>query len=85
VDRLQAILDEFLNFSRPLVPLALGVSDVGANRREVAMLHEAWRATAAWVVEVHGRRQARCDPRKVKQVSSTWSRTRLDAAPPATS
>jgi signal transduction histidine kinase len=82
VDRMQAILDEFLNFSRPLVPLALGQGDVAGLCREVAALHEGVaREREATVLVRADEVSARCDPRKVKQVLINLVQNALDATP----
>jgi signal transduction histidine kinase len=83
VDRMQAVLQEFLDLSRPLVPLALGDADVSALCREVAALHEGMaRERGVEVTAAEGEVRVRCDPRKVKQVLINLVQNALDASSP---
>ncbi|HSM92285.1 MAG TPA: HAMP domain-containing sensor histidine kinase [Anaeromyxobacteraceae bacterium] len=82
VDRMQATLDEFLNFSRPLVPLALGTGDVAALCREIVVLHEGMaQERGVALAGPSGAVTARCDPRKVRQILINLVQNALDASP----
>jgi signal transduction histidine kinase len=52
VDRMQATLEEFLNLSRPLVPLTTRATDLAALVTEVAALHEGQLAQKRLRLEV---------------------------------
>ncbi len=82
VDRMQSVLDGFLDLSRPLVPLALATCDVVALCRETAALHEGMaRERGVEVVAGAGAVQVRCDPRKVKQVLINLVQNAIEASP----
>lgn len=83
VERMQGILEEFRNFSRPLVPLSQADVDVGDLCREVVSLHEG--VAAAQRLSLVGpseRMTLRCDARKVKQILVNLVQNAVEASSP---
>lgn len=83
VERMQTILDEFLNFSRPLVPLHLAETNLSVLAHEVARLHEGSAEERGLAIEVEAPEHAEiaCDARKVRQVLINLLQNALDASP----
>jgi signal transduction histidine kinase len=83
LDHMQAALEELLNFSRPLGPLAPEDVDLESICASVARLHEGMLSAKALRVAVphQGKAQARCDPRKVKQVMVNLLQNAIEASP----
>ncbi|WP_164018167.1 sensor histidine kinase [Pyxidicoccus trucidator] len=84
VVRMQGILEEFLNFSRPLVPLSVSAVDLAALCDEALVLHEGLAAQGDVRLERVGQGpvNAVCDPRKVKQVVMNLLHNSIEASPP---
>jgi signal transduction histidine kinase len=84
VDRMQAILEEFLNFSRPLVPLAIELVDVRVLLEEVTDMHEgmAHQRNVRLMVKADALEAllVRCDPRKMKQAITNLVQNALEAS-----
>jgi two-component system, NtrC family, sensor histidine kinase HydH len=81
VDRMRAILDEFLNFSRPLVPFAEETADLGELCREVVAVHEG--IAAARHVKLMAPADALevlCDSRKIRQIVVNLVQNALEAS-----
>ncbi|MFO7561666.1 MAG: HAMP domain-containing sensor histidine kinase [Enhygromyxa sp.] len=81
VDRMQVILDEFLNFSRPLVPLNLRELELRELVDHVVDLHEGLAGERRVHLRAHGRARAVCDPRKVEQILINLVQNALEVAP----
>jgi signal transduction histidine kinase len=83
VERMQGILEEFLTFSRPLVPLRLGEHDLSELARDVARLHEAIARERSLTIDVDAPDviATHCDVRKLRQVLINLVQNALDAAP----
>jgi signal transduction histidine kinase len=79
---MQSILDEFLNFSRPLVPLNLASADLCTIVSEVCILHQGMSELMGVKVslETQGPVEVFCDPRKVRQILVNLFQNALDAA-----
>jgi signal transduction histidine kinase len=85
VDRMQAVLEEFLNFSRPLVPLATVSCDVAQVGIEVARLHEGIAQEHGVRIESTGEHATVfCDPRKLKQILINLVQNAIEASGPRT-
>jgi signal transduction histidine kinase len=82
VGRMQTILDEFLNFSRPLSPLTLDKADLTQIAREVADLHEGVAQSRGLVLRCGGGAVfVRCDRRKIRQILVNLVQNAIEAAP----
>lgn len=82
VDRMQEILEEFLNFSRPLVPLDLRELELRELVDHVVDLHEGVAAERRVELVADGQARLRGDPRKIEQVLLNLVQNALEVAPP---
>jgi two-component system, NtrC family, sensor histidine kinase HydH len=81
VDRMQEILDEFLNFSRPLIPLNLREVELRELVDHVVDLHEGVAGERRVELRARGRARLACDPRKVEQILINVVQNAIEAAP----
>lgn len=83
IERMQNILEEFLTFSRPLIPLSLAEGNLSELARDVARLHEASASDHHVTLEVQAPAEValRCDVRKLRQVLINLVQNALDASP----
>ncbi len=82
VDRMQSVLEEFLNFSRPLVPLSNEPVDLAALCEEVIAVHEGMAHERNLTLISHvDQVTLSCDPRKIEQILLNLLQNALDASP----
>ena len=80
VDRMQLVLDEFLAYSRPLVPLEAQEVDLAGFATDIAELHEGMGEERGVRIAVTGSGTARCDPRKLRAVLINLVQNALEAS-----
>jgi signal transduction histidine kinase len=82
IERMKGVLEEFLNFSRPLMPLSLERVELAPLVDEVRYLHEGLAAQRGVTLALTSQRglAAHCDGRKVKQVLINLMQNALDAS-----
>lgn len=84
VDRMQSILEEFLNFSRPLIPLNQREVELRELVDHVVDLHEGFAGERRVQLRARGRARLVCDPRKVEQILINLVQNAIEAAPAGT-
>jgi signal transduction histidine kinase len=86
LDRMQATLEEFLNFSRPLVPLNLALASLDALVRDVCALHEGMSESkrVSIIVARSETVTVLCDARKVRQILINLVQNAIEASAPGT-
>lgn len=82
-DRMQSVLEEFLNFSRPLAPLAVEDVRLGDLVTDVADLHAGLATEKRLAIDTGAPPdlRVRADGRKVKQVLVNLVQNAIDASP----
>jgi two-component system sensor histidine kinase HydH len=85
VDRMQTILEEFLNFSRPLIPLNQREVELRELVDHVVDLHEGVAGERRVGLRARGRARTVCDPRKVEQILINLVQNAIEVAPAGTS
>ena len=80
--RMGRVLEEFLNFSRPLSDIAVTPTGLTALLRDVVTIHEGLAERAGVKVRLDAARDVvlACDPRKVRQVVTNLLQNALEAS-----
>jgi signal transduction histidine kinase len=84
IDRMHGVLDELLNFSRPLSELSLARVEAAELISEVARLHEGMASAASVTIAAAPPERAirvRCDRRKVLQALVNLVQNAIEASP----
>jgi two-component system sensor histidine kinase HydH len=82
IDRMQAILEEFLHYSRPVVPLELRPTALRGLATEVLALHDGMALSRGVSLEVGDTDVvATCDPRKIRQILVNLVQNAIEASP----